>query len=125
MNLSKTQALELAKALREDAEHHKDVANSVDMRPQDTVNWDHAQNALKAAAFIESAIASKDSDLVTRWAKSQAHELMGIQADTEQGGAGFDEVCRKTLSRVIRALSEGPKEENTHIKPRRVPDEKR
>ncbi len=112
-----TQALELAAALRQDAKHHMEVAQSADMRPEETINWEHAQNAVKAADFIESIAASMDADLTKRWAKSQAHELMGIDEDTNPGGPGFDDVCKGTLSRVIGTLMQGPTPQNTKLEP--------
>ena len=42
-------ALELADALMEQAAHHRMVAHECDMRPEDTINWQHYVNCGKAA----------------------------------------------------------------------------
>lgn len=46
-------ALDLCSRLREDAASHIETAHCCDCRPEDTVNWRHAQNAQEAAKTIE------------------------------------------------------------------------
>lgn len=41
-------------------------------------------------------------------ARMQTYELMGIEADIEQFGSGFDEACMATLKRVMGVLASKP-----------------
>lgn len=41
--------------LREDADDHRDTAHQFDMRPQATVNWQHALNCTEAADTLDRA----------------------------------------------------------------------
>ncbi len=45
-------ALRLADALLQDSANHRETANAWDMRPQDTINWQHYENATNAAAEL-------------------------------------------------------------------------
>ena len=50
--MKQPEALRLADALIEDAADHHDTAYSFDMRPEDTLNWRHYDNATNAAAEL-------------------------------------------------------------------------
>jgi hypothetical protein len=54
------EALRLADALIEDASDHHDTAYSFDMRPEDTLNWRHYDNATNAAAELRRLYAEVD-----------------------------------------------------------------
>ena len=43
---------DIVQRLTEDAADHVEVAKCCDCRPEDTVNWRHAENAKEAAAEI-------------------------------------------------------------------------
>jgi len=42
----------LIEQLLEDAAHHKELAHSFDMRPEDSINWQHALNCKNAADML-------------------------------------------------------------------------
>lgn len=43
---------DLVERLLKDADSHYEVAHSADMRPEDTLNWEHGQNCQDAADTI-------------------------------------------------------------------------
>jgi len=45
-------AHDLVKRLRDDAESHYEVAHCADMRPEETLNWEHGKNCEEAADEI-------------------------------------------------------------------------
>ena len=52
---------DIVERLLKDAESHYEVARSADMRPEDTLNWEHGQNCQEAAAEITRLTAEGDA----------------------------------------------------------------
>jgi hypothetical protein len=51
---------EIVDRLLKDAGSHYEVARSADMRPEDTLNWEHGQNCQEAAATITRLTAENE-----------------------------------------------------------------
>ena len=51
---------DIVKRLLKDAESHYEVARSADMRPEDTLNWEHGQNCQEAADTITRLTAENE-----------------------------------------------------------------
>lgn len=71
-----TDHTDIVERLTEDAADHVEVAKCCDCRPEDTVNWRHAENAKEAAAEItrlraEAEALRKDSE--------RRHQLLILQ----------------------------------------------
>jgi flagellar biosynthesis chaperone FliJ len=83
---------EIVERLLKDAESHYEVARSADMRPEDTLNWEHGQNCQAAA------------DTITR-----------LTAEVEQNAIDLEEY-RRDVERLRAALRECEAELNAYYR---------
>ena len=73
---------DIVQRLTEDAADHVEVAKCCDCRPEDTVNWRHAENAKEAAAEITRLRAEADAlrkDLVLVMDYPHVRKYIGSQ----------------------------------------------
>jgi FtsZ-binding cell division protein ZapB len=97
---------DIVERLLKDAESHYEVARSADMRPEDTVNWEHGQNCQEAADTITRLTAEvewhkKNSD---KWQDTQAahlREVARLTAENEKLRAALRE-CEAELNAYYR-----------------------
>ena len=88
-DLPSPEAMDIIERLRADAEDHKEVADCWDLRPEDTVNWQHAKNCLEAAdelARLRADLATFGKDTVATENRIIDAEFMAqeLRAEIEQ-----------------------------------------
>ena len=96
----------LQQRLRQNAEHHRDIATQCDCRPEDTLNWQHALDDDEAADALAKLEEERDAAL-----KLAADRLEQMQADRKQALGWRDELkaCREAepMAWLVRGLTPG------------------
>jgi hypothetical protein len=84
---------DIVKRLLNDAESHYEVARSADMRPEDTLNWEHGQNCQDAA------------DTITRLTSEVERLTVEVEAAKKFGNGFYGEKVTEGVREVYRGFA--------------------
>ena len=95
---------DIVERLLNDAESHYEVARSADMRPEDTLNWEHGQNCQDAADTITRLRADIISYKIgNKDLQDHCTEITSLTAEVEQNAIDLEEY-RRDVEKLRAAL---------------------
>jgi hypothetical protein len=95
---------DIVERLLNDAESHYEVARSADMRPEDTLNWEHGQNCQEAADTITRLTAEvRVRQTIVEEARDERDAAL---ADVEKLRAALNSIAANTYGYEPDVLSD-------------------